>query len=221
MTSSSPIAANSLRNLLLQALCAAPLVLMPAGFLTSGAEAGQRAIAAALADPLSIFDARSPGQRGGGALTQTKPRRAFGNGPHERVLSGERTRPVAAPAAVPPIGPIIDMSRVESPFVVPVVADYSAPTSLTSGGPITPVGFGGGPPFIFGGGGGGGFGGVPPTTTPVAPTTPVTSVTPTTPNLPAVPEPGMWFMMIAGFVSIGAVLRVRARAAQPSTLRIT
>src|SRR5262249_37534499 len=63
-------------------------------------KARRSGIIAALADPLSLFAARSPGERGEGALLSTKP-----GGPAERVLSEVRDRDPAA-AGDPPADPL-------------------------------------------------------------------------------------------------------------------
>ena len=79
-------------------LLLAPTVLMMAAdlvlFSGHGADAvtvvknlGKANLAVALADPLGLLDARSPGGRGVGPLQQSKP-----GGPHERVLSEVRDR---------------------------------------------------------------------------------------------------------------------------------
>lgn len=122
---------------------------------------GRGVIAEALADPMSVFAARSPGVRAPGALTQTKPALASNIGPSapfapsERVLSNVRTRPAAPIEAGLPgaegIGPGENLVA-------------NAPTAPTAGG--IPIGLAGAVPGAnFGiapGSGGGGVFGVPP-----------------------------------------------------------
>ncbi len=148
---------------------------------------------AALADPMSIFAARSPGERPDGALTQTKlpANRTAGNSagntpltPSERVLPVIRTRPAIGPVAgfIPPVG----LSPGGS-----VPGAGGGQTGLGNGGggfgEFLPGG-GGVPP----GGGGGGGGGI----IPVSP----------------IPEPATWLTMIAGFFALGGMIRSRRTA---------
>ncbi|QQV76731.1 PEPxxWA-CTERM sorting domain-containing protein [Sphingomonas aliaeris] len=171
----------------------------------SSSPMGGNAIAAALADPLSVFAARSPGGRAPGALTQTKPSRAKGTErpvklaevfPSERVLSNVRTR---QPDAFAPTG------LPDAVFVGPAGDAVPGIDTIT---PVVPTGDGGVPIFTPGGigpvvpGGGGGTGEPPPVTPP-----------PVTPPVPPVPEPTTWLMMIAGFFAIGHALRSRRRGA--------
>ena len=154
---------------------------------------------AVLPDPLSIMTARSPGERGHGAMfniKQTKRPRQLASvrprEPRERVLSNVRERdPVAGvPAGDLPITP--------GGFVPDL-----APVSPDALGPVGPGGGGDsfGPPPVFPTGPGGNIPGVPgPTPTP----------TPTTP-VPAVPEPATWAMMTLGFVITGLAVRRRKR----------
>lgn len=209
----------------LRGLYALPLLLLPAGYVTNGASAGGAAIAAAIADPLSILATRSPGARAPGALTQTKGvRRAVagpvGAVPSERVLSGARSRPVSAPTAIPPApGVVFEMpAPTPAPVIVPtVVGDLPG----VSAGP--PVAFVGPAPFIGGGiGGGSGGGGV------ILPGTGGTdngggTVAPG--GAPAIPEPATWLMMVIGFMALGVAMRFNHRSANslqqipaPSTL---
>lgn len=190
----------------------AAVLVLGGAYAFSNSPMGGQAIAAALADPLSVFSARSPGGRAPGALTQTKPARSKGAQrpvelaevfPSERVLSNIRTRQPDefAPADLPDalfIGPV---AGPVGGGAVPGI-DTLAPVLPTGVGSVpifTPGGIG---PIVPGGGGGGGTG-EPPTTTPVEPTPPVT---------PSVPEPTTWLMMIAGFFAVGLGLRSRRRA---------
>ncbi|MEH3120562.1 MAG: PEPxxWA-CTERM sorting domain-containing protein [Sphingomonas phyllosphaerae] len=154
---------------------------------------------AVLPDPLSIMTARSPGERGHGAMfniKQTKhPRQLASNrprSPRERVLSNVRERdPVGGVPAgdlpITPAGFVPDLS--------PVTPDALGPVGPGGGGDSF------GPPPVFPTGPGGNIPGVPgPTPTP----------TPTTP-VPAVPEPATWAMMSLGFAITGLAVRRRKR----------
>ncbi len=188
------------------AFAPAALIVFGGAYAFSSSPMGGNAIAAALADPLSVFAARSPGGRAPGALTQTKASRSKGAErpvelaevfPSERVLSNIRTRQPDefAPADLP-----------DALFVGPVAGPAGgAVPGIDAVTPVVPTGNGGIPIFTPGGigpvvpGGGGGTG-EPPT----EPTTPVT---------PSVPEPTTWLMMIAGFFAVGYALRSRRRGA--------
>jgi hypothetical protein len=168
---------------------------------------GGGVIAAALADPLSVFAARSPGARAPGALTQTKPSRSKGAErpvklaevfPSERVLSNVRTRQPDVPADLPDalfVGPVAGPAG----GVVPGI-DAITPIVPTGNGGIPIFAPGGVGPIVPGGGGGGGE-------IPTTPTTPVT---------PSVPEPTTWLMMIAGFFAVGSALRSRRFSGRPT-----
>jgi hypothetical protein len=157
-------------------------------------------VAAAL---LTMFDARSPGDRGSGALTSTKVR-------HHKALpaSVPKAARVATPAepkpklqqvvawATSPVEPFATFPPVEGvalsdiiPFM-PVGNPPKVETLFppTVGGPI--------------------LGGVP--DLPVTPLAPVLIDVPTTPS--AVPEPATWLMMLLGFSMIGRVSRRRREA---------
>ena len=168
-------------------------------------KAGKGGLLAALADPLSLFAARSPGERGGGALLSTKPGR-----PSERVLSNVRDRdpPLGDPGADDPGLPVTpeDVAALTPP------ADGAAPGE---GGGFGLPGGGGGPSFapFSGPGGDPGFlpgGGLAPLTPPPG-TPPPGTPPPSGPGISAVPEPATWAMMIIGFFSVGAAVRRRAR----------
>lgn len=168
-------------------------------------KAGRTGIIAALADPLALFAARSPGERGAGALLSTKP-----GGPAERVLSEVRDRDPAA--GDPPADP-----------VAPITPDDVAAlgNGLPSDGALP--GGAGGP------GGGGAPGGVSPFFAPFTP--PSFGGAPSDPDTPgspppgppgivpppilggisAVPEPATWAMLILGFFGAGTALRLRTR----------
>ncbi|VWX52938.1 PEPxxWA-CTERM sorting domain-containing protein [Novosphingobium sp. 9U] len=151
------------------------------------------AVAATLRNPLSVFSARSPGARVGGALLQTKQRLAASRRagaprpgvvlPRERVLSNVRTRPNAPALALaePPLdarllgspSSAFDLPRVGLPGQTP---GFDVPSF--GGGDVAPS-TGGTQPEV-----------------PVAPG-------------PAVPEPTTWAMMILGLGAIGWAMRSR------------
>jgi hypothetical protein len=152
---------------------------------------GAGGLVAALKDPLSLFADRSPGERGAGALFNTKPDK-----PEERVLSSERERePPLGAASVPPdpafsfapdaLANALPQERVlggerDGPFIP--LGNFYDPD-------ITPGRFTALPP---GGPGGGGI--------------------PIEPGIPTgVPEPATWAMLILGFFGIGMAARRRAR----------
>jgi hypothetical protein len=156
--------------------------------LTVRSANGDASAKAFLADPLSIFSDRSPGQRGIGTLGTTKPRYAM-----------------ISPAAAGPAGPDPEVALpdlegfseaplpgiFDSPFLTPQTfgdgSGFAPPgsfdTFIGSGGPLGRVL----PPL----------GSSPPGAPPVSP--------------PAVPEPDTWLMMIAGFLGIGSALRFQKK----------
>jgi len=158
----------------------------------------------------AMLDARSPGIRTPGALTQTKARRiaslkdAFD--PKERVLSGERTRPGdAAPPALAyeqgnvvgptPYGPV-------GPAALPDdTGPFTAEEPLPPAAGFYPVPGGGATPILVGGGGGGGTGGG-------GSGGGSSGGGGTTPGVGgAVPEPATWLSLLIGFFAIGFGLR--------------
>ena len=179
------------------------------------ATGGGGALMAALADPLSVLAARSPGARPAGALTQSKPRRE--PNPAERVLAEALTRPTGAPAFGDfPAAPF-DIGAPDLPFagpesLLPVVDVAGAPAPIGGGiypGPgisVTPdvsgPGGGGGGGGSGGGGGGGGTSGETP-------------VPPITPPVASVPEPGTWLTLVLGFGAVGGGLRSARRRTAP------
>lgn len=196
------------------------------GIATGGV--GSSAVMAALADPLSVLAARSPGARPEGALTQTKGRKIS---PEDQTLANALTRPLdrfAAPGlgGTTPgtaTGPLNDtVADAVTDAVAPAPAgDAMAPGPVlgsfigTPGGIVVTPGIGGSTGGGGSGGGGGGGGG-----TETTPTTPV--VTPTNPPVVAsVPEPETWFTMLFGFGVIGGALRVRRRQAIGTLARAT
>lgn len=167
--------------------------------------------AAVLADPLSILAARSPGERGAGALVQTKrgrpPAHRVPPAPVVPVVPFSPT-PVPTGAFVPPgeESPLVAVVPA-SPYLGDATGEVSfggVPTGdLALGGlPVVGgIGIGGG--GVVGGVGGGGAGGAPGGSVPP----PVGGTTP----VPPVPEPATWMSMILGFAIVGSSLRRRAR----------
>lgn len=185
------------------------LVLVPAALLTAGlsyslsSPTSGSLIAAALADPLSVFADRSPGTRTSAALNQTKKARAHSKDgsrvaalpPSERVLTNVRTRPPVAPEAPQYTDALLTTPlATDGAAIVPDIGILPpaavAPTGTGSIPGIAPGGVG----FLPGGGGGGGGGD-----------------TPVEPGVPGVPEPSSWLMMILGFFAIGRALRSKPR----------
>lgn len=176
-------------------------VLPPSGSANLLAAQGGAVLREALRDPASIFSGRSPGERGPGALTSSKPHLATWQ-PSERVLSPVLERPGMAGPPAPGSLPE-QVAAALGPGGTPAAGGPGggiAPVPLplpgvpgSSGGLIPPGGGGSG-----GGGSGGGGGGNPPPPPPV--------VTP-------VPEPATWIMMIAGVALIGLQLRRRRSTA--------
>lgn len=154
---------------------------------------------------MAMLDARSPGEREAGALTQSKRRLA--SAPRVGTPGKPSTPPLEQLAQVivppPPASPV----EVVPPILPPPASGIVEPPAVLAG---APGGFGSGgfgPGIVVGGVGappaGGGSppgGGTPPTTE----VPPVTS---------AVPEPGTWAMMLLGFAMIGSAMpRPRRRA---------
>lgn len=176
-----------------------------------------QAVVTTLRNPMSVFAARSPGVRLGGALYQTKPRmaaaprqrtRPAGIVPHERVLSNVRTRPSPPPVAFADAPPIALLGE---PGLMSGVPIDGLPGGGSPAFDVPPFGFGDTPGFTAGpgsppsnetpGGGGGPGPGAGPGQGPGS----------------AVPELGTWLMMIAGLGMVGqAFRRQRARLMAPS-----
>lgn len=166
-----------------------------AAYLGLFARAEDRAaVAATLRNPLSVFSARSPGARVGGALLQTKRRlaanrrvagapRPAGVLPQERVLSNVRTRPAAPVLAL--AQPPFDAGLLGSPTTAFDVPGIGLPGQA--------------PGFDVPSFGGGDVSPNPAATQPEGPVPPG----------PAVPEPATWAMMILGLGAIGQALRNR------------
>lgn len=185
------------------------------GIATGGV--GSTAVMAALADPLSVLAARSPGARAAGALTQTKNRKV--DAPSERVLASVLTRPLdrfAAPGlgggtpgtTTGPVGDTVT-EAVNNADAPPVPIDAVVPGPVPGGFIGTPGGF-----VVTPGGGGPSGGGV---TTPTPTPTPTPTSTPpvVVPPVSSVPEPETWLTMLFGFAAVGGALRWRRRSLAP------
>lgn len=168
-------------------------VLPPSGSADELAAQGGAVLREALRDPASIFSGRSPGERGPGALTSSKPHLTTWQ-PSERVLSPVLERPGTAgqpaPASLPE-------------QVAAAIGPGASPAAGGPGGGIAPVplpipGLPGSSGGIIPLGGGGSGGGNP---------------LPPPPVVTAVPEPATWIMMIAGVALIGLQLRRRRTTA--------
>lgn len=186
---------------------AGTLLALPTLMVVGHSTAVQSAVAQALADPASILDARSPGRRADGALTQTKNKRRYAKvasatrgKPTERVLGQARTRPDVAAVPAGAADPLV-----ETPVAVPQGTFSDA--VATAGNPVTGAAIVAGTPGFGIGGGtvGGGGGGTPGGTNPDGGTTPPVT---------AVPEPSTWMMTILGFMGMGIGLRRRKAAAR-------
>ena len=160
-------------------------------------------VRAAGASLLGSMRARSPGDRGDGAVTTKGLREPLAQAPAtpavSRVLSLAPTPAAAAPAVpVAAVAPLVAAPPPAAAIVPAVLAPAALPV-IASAVPSGGAGFLPLIPIIAGGGGGGGIAvSAPPGVTPV----------------PAVPEPATWAMMIIGFGSIGAFLRRRKRQLQ-------
>lgn len=172
----------------------------PANGNVGAAGGGGGALMAALEDPLALFDTRSPGGRGAGALLSTKPGLAAA-GPEERVLADVRQRdPGIAPGTDPVfgIGPDAITPSGSPPLDDPGIGgppSGGSPSDPSSGDPF---GAPSSAPFSSG-----------PGESLIQPYS--AGAPPGDPGIPAVPEPATWAMLIIGFFAVGAVLRRRAR----------
>jgi hypothetical protein len=182
------------------------------------ASALKRQLVAALANPLALLDARSPGGRPPGPLQSTKPDIV----PHERVLAEERehTPPAAAiPAADTP--PAADRTPVGagapsglapggSDIVPASLSPFSSPFGL--GGPFLPIPVGRGTETP---GGPGDIAGIPPGDLGDVPDVPIDGDGPPGTDSPPggvppvipVPEPASWSLMAAGLVAAAGMMR--------------
>ena len=176
-----------------------------------------RMIGSALADPLSVLSDRSPGARGAGALTQTKPANSGssltssepgdgGHGATERVLANVRARPPAvgipASSALPGTETLSSLGSPAAAAATP--GEGGVP--FASGGPGGVPALGGFTPTSTGGGGGGPGGGGPGGGGESSGGTSSGGVV--TP--PGVPEPATWIALMLGFFAIGGALRYRS-----------
>lgn len=204
---------KKIRTPSLWVLIALGFVALPAGYVGTSVANGSVAAQALIADPMSVFSARSPGARGTAALTSTKT--AFvrtgpaiddfwGMGPGLSLPKGGGLTVQETPTG---------LSQGDNSPQDAEYSEFSIPAGLYGPGESGPFfgvigedsGFGLGVP----GGGVSGFGpkipggggGVPP---PLPPS--------------AVPEPEMWLMMIFGFFAIGSVMRTGNRLTFESSL---
>jgi hypothetical protein len=160
---------------------------------------------AAAANLLAMIDARSPGPRGEGALSNKHAKTAKPGFVPESSIWAPHGKPVPAPpveAAGPPAGPVADAGGPGGPTGSDHFGSSDGFLDYPGGFPGGAFGGGGGPAGFSpaGGGGvpggpGGGGGGV--ITPPAAP----------------VPEAATWALMFAGFGLLGIELRRRRRAA--------
>lgn len=165
-----------------------------------------------LPDPMAILSARSPGERGAGAMFNTKPpkQRLLAKAPTKPLIPGERmlsTVRERAPGGWAP--PTIELP--DQPFAfVPELPVSGTPTALGPLPPGNPGGFN--PPPVFPTG--------PNVPVPQPGVTPTPTPTPTpgipTPEAPgpAVPEPATWATMLVGFMVIGVAMRRRGARAR-------
>ncbi len=155
------------------------------GFVLGG-NGTMSAIAAALKDPLSVLEQRSPGSRREGALFQIKQAPVHRAAPKERVLSNMRERPEAAPEESAGPSNFVDLEPKDS--LVPPGVDPSPKPAPE--------------PPIF-----------PPSSPPEPPRPGPDPKDPPPPPPPdsAVPEPATWAMMLVGFFAIGGAIRRAGR----------
>ena len=192
-------------------------------------------IATALRDPIALFAERSPGSRVPGALHLTKP----GAGPHERVLSEVRERPVVLdlpPAAVEPLFADNPPEIAPHPSVLPEdttageIGDSFFPTFVNSpfGFPLSPTSATDNPGGTDVPPGGPGSGDIPPGRPGGFITPPGGTDTPGSPGGPdtppptiALPEPSTWLLMILGLaVFITMRRREGRRTGRPSMMEM-
>lgn len=172
------------------------------GLFESGVSRAAAAVMSTLADPLSLFRDRSPGERAAGAMTQTKRRYAY----------------AAAHAGFPPDGHAAGrLTRAEyvRDGVLTSIPLYGPDAGAGGNTPVESVVLlPPGPPI---------YGFVPPPPmidVPVVPFVPIGPADDPEPFLPpappppaAVPEPAAWTMLIVGFAAMGMTMRRRRTAA--------
>ena len=146
---------------------------------------------------MAMLDARSPGERAAGALTQTKLRLASSPRKNTPVKPQPPVTPPIEELAriINPVPPALPVDVVPPILPPPAAAEIIPPASLLAS---APPGFSSG---IIGGGGG--------FVAPPGSSAPPTSEVPPPPVTSAVPEPGTWAMMLLGFAMIGSATRRR------------
>lgn len=164
---------------------------------------GRAALTQIVKDPAAMFEGRSPGERGAGAMYNTKHKavatpseRTLANVPVEPAglpVVGDAADPVATALFAQPDTPPADSVAPEGS--APMPAWFTPPPVFSPIGRVDPIG--GGEPSNPGGSENPG-------------TTPVNPVDPNTPP-PAVPEPATWLTLIVGLFSVGAALRYQRR----------
>lgn len=167
------------------------------GFLLAGlafsallvGEVGTAKLAAAFANPLSIFTARSPGERTAGYLAQTKPARRHAIIPTERVKSQVRTRP-PLPSGVGTVLPGDPSDR-----------GLAGTPGFYDDNGAGLEGVGSGPDYT----GGGGIPGLTAFDTGPPPGQLIDNATASIES--SVPEPATWMTLIAGIFIIGSCAR--------------
>ncbi|UUR09350.1 PEPxxWA-CTERM sorting domain-containing protein [Sphingomonas glaciei] len=164
---------------------------------------------------MALLNARSPGEREQGALTQTKIKKRLAFVPRERAL-GKTFPPKPSPieqlaeVVIPaPPTPLEIMPSV-TPLVPPTAADVINAASLIASAPP----FGGGSPIIGGGSPIIGGGGLLPPPPPSGSAPPTSEVPPGGTVASPVPEPGSWLTMLLGFGVVGASMRRRRSGAR-------
>lgn len=172
-----------------------------------------------MTDVDSLLDARSPGARRYGWLTDSKPRRLVGP-PTERVLSSVRPR-IAVPSVPDQPASFAPPATIVGEPVGPAgVPETIGPDGFPTG-PVGPGGTPSGPGFVPGGvpPAGGPPGGPPDGPTDNPPTTPPTNPPVEPPVVPVVPEPATWAMLVVGFAMLGTALRRRRSTLRPYEVR--
>ncbi|WP_164157563.1 PEP-CTERM sorting domain-containing protein [Sandarakinorhabdus rubra] len=183
-------AKSVLRGLLL----AMALLVFPVGYVFVQASDGGAAVKALIDDPMSIFAARSPGERGPQPFATSKPAYAMLDPPGkpDPVLPMPDSEAFLEPPAAAPGAPFDNTPALDDPFGLGPGGPFAPPAAPDG---IGPAGFFPDPgvlPFDPDGP----IGGPPPP----LPTDPVG-----TPG--GVPEPDTWLMMVIGFLATGAILR--------------